>query len=135
MKIDVSPGEVADRLTILEIKLERITEPGKRQALEREYETLLPHRAQFRGPQSDGRCGNSRASTPPSGKSRHTREHERRGDFGPAFVELARSVYVTNDRRAAVKQRINEHLGSAFAEVKSYSSYRTPAASPTNRGE
>lgn len=45
---------------------------------------------------------------------------EQRSDFGPRFIELARSVYQTNDRRAAVKRQINERLGSRIVEEKSY---------------
>ena len=45
---------------------------------------------------------------------------EARGDFGPAFIALARAVYVTNDKRAKVKKDINLHLGSALVEEKSY---------------
>jgi len=48
------------------------------------------------------------------------REHEVCSDFGPRFIELARSVYLTNDRRASVKQRINVAFGSAITEEKSY---------------
>ena len=48
------------------------------------------------------------------------RDCERKSDFGPRFIELARSVYHTNDRRAAVKRRINERLGSRIVEEKSY---------------
>ena len=48
------------------------------------------------------------------------RDCERDGDFGARFVELARSVYQTNDRRAAVKRRINERLGSEIVEEKAY---------------
>ena len=48
------------------------------------------------------------------------RECERAGDFGPRFVELARSVYHNNDRRAEIKRRINERLGSKIMEAKSY---------------
>ena len=51
------------------------------------------------------------------------RECERRQDFGPRFVELARSVYRSNDRRAALKRRVNELLGSAIVEEKSYTDY------------
>jgi len=47
------------------------------------------------------------------------RSCERAGDFGPCFIELARSVYVANDRRAAVKRRINERLGAEIIEEKS----------------
>ncbi|PKL95605.1 MAG: hypothetical protein CVV18_04830, partial [Gammaproteobacteria bacterium HGW-Gammaproteobacteria-8] len=48
---------------------------------------------------------------------------ERRRDFGERFVELARSVYRTNDRRAAIKRQINEQLGSTIVEEKSYAAY------------
>ena len=48
------------------------------------------------------------------------RGFERNSDFGPRFIELARSVYLTNDRRAAVKRRISERLGSRIVEEKSY---------------
>lgn len=51
------------------------------------------------------------------------REYERGKDFGPAFVELARSVYKNNDKRADLKLRINQHLGSELVEEKSYSDY------------
>ena len=59
---------------------------------------------------------------------------ERAGDFGPRFVELARSVYRTNDRRSELKRRINELLGSGLVEEKSYAAYLAappePAAPP-----
>ena len=51
------------------------------------------------------------------------RDCERAKDFGPRFVELARSVYVTNDERSRLKRRINELLGSRLIEEKSYASY------------
>ena len=51
------------------------------------------------------------------------RDCERDGDFGPKFVELARSVYKTNDRRAALKREINTLLGSRLVEEKSYRPY------------
>jgi predicted nucleic acid-binding Zn-ribbon protein len=51
------------------------------------------------------------------------RDCERAQDFGPEFIELARSVYRTNDRRAAIKRQINELAGSAIIEEKSYSQY------------
>ena len=51
------------------------------------------------------------------------RAKERTGDFGPAFVALARSVYRTNDRRAALKREINALLGSALIEEKRYTRY------------
>ena len=51
------------------------------------------------------------------------RDCERDKDFGPRFIELARSVYINNDERAAIKRRINEALGSDIVEEKSYSDY------------
>jgi hypothetical protein len=51
------------------------------------------------------------------------RAADARGDFGPAFVELARSVYRTNDRRAELKRRINALLGSAMRDEKQYCPY------------
>jgi len=57
---------------------------------------------------------------------------EREGDFRPKFVELARSVYHNNDQRAALKRRINERLGSAIIEEKSYSP-SSPTFFPPNR--
>ena len=52
------------------------------------------------------------------------RDCERHRDFGPRFVELARSVYHTNDRRAELKRRVNELLGSRIVEEKAYAEYR-----------
>ncbi|MDX1799504.1 MAG: hypothetical protein R3303_01150, partial [Marinobacter sp.] len=51
------------------------------------------------------------------------RDQEAAQDFGPRFIELARAVYVTNDRRAAIKKEINLALGSRFVEEKSYQDY------------
>jgi hypothetical protein len=48
------------------------------------------------------------------------RDHERRGDFGPGFVDLARAVYRNNDRRAAIKREINQRFNSDLVEEKSY---------------
>lgn len=125
MQIEVSPGEVVDRMTILEIKLERITDPAKRECLERDYEMLSA----------------AWAETPISSSLKALREalkdvnmmlwqveddlrqHERRKDFGPGFVELARSVYRYNDRRAALKQEINALAGSTLNDIKSYAAY------------
>jgi hypothetical protein len=61
------------------------------------------------------------------------RDHERRKDFGPRFVELARQVYLTNDRRAKIKRAINLRLGSVLIEEKSYQPYKVDTASVTTR--
>jgi hypothetical protein len=58
------------------------------------------------------------------------RDCERAGDFGPRFIELARSVYCQNDERAALKRKINSLLGSALIEEKSYAPYGASAGGP-----
>jgi hypothetical protein len=128
VKIEVSPGELADRLTILEIKLERIVEPDKRRNVECEYHMLLPHRAELCGPEIDGLMAELKEVNAALWRIEGAlRECERQDDFGPRFVELARSVYLTNDRRSAIKRRINEQLGSAIMEEKSYPAYEARA--------
>ena len=57
---------------------------------------------------------------------------ERTGDFGPRFVEMARSVYRHNDRRAAIKRQINERLGSEIVEEKSFTAIEPAARWPGN---
>jgi hypothetical protein len=121
--IEASPGEVIDKITILEIKAERISEPDKLLNVRRELEAL---RLAFE--QSISRSEVLQAL---SAELRSVNEAiwdvedairicERDGDFGPRFVELARSVYKNNDRRAALKRKINEQLGSRIVEEKSY---------------
>ena len=125
MQIEVSPGEVVDRMTILEIKLERITDPAKRECLERDYGMLQAALAAT--PVSPGLAALRNALKQVNlalwQVEDDLREHERRKDFGPSFVELARSVYRHNDRRAALKQDINALAGSALNDVKSYAAY------------
>jgi hypothetical protein len=125
MLIEAAPGEVVDRLTILELKLEKIADPVRLAPLQREYETLAATLA---------------AALPVEGLDAlrtelkavnaalwlvedDLRDCERAKDFGPRFVALARSVYRHNDRRSALKTAINKAAGSALAEVKSYAPY------------
>jgi hypothetical protein len=124
VKIDVSPGELLDRLTIFEIKLERIKAPEKRRNLALEYEALLQARAGLKDQQLDALVAELKEVNATLWQIEdELRDHERRSEFGPAFVELARSVYFNNDRRSAIKRRINEQLGSALTEEKTYPSY------------
>ena len=124
--VAVSAGELIDKITILEIKSERIADAAKLANVRHELETLDAARRE--------------AVTPSPGLDELTaglkavnerlwqieddiRDCERNGDFGPRFVELARAVYVNNDERAALKRRINELLGSDIVEEKSYAAY------------
>lgn len=123
--IEVAPGELVDKLTILDIKLERMTDVAKRHNVMTEKHVL-----------SEALEGLS-APAPVAELTRRLRlvnetlwaiedeirDCERHGDFGPTFVALARAVYKTNDERADLKRAINVALGSRLIEEKSYSSY------------
>lgn len=127
----ISPGELLDKLTILEIKKERIVDPDKRVNVIRELEVLSALWAKA-SPASEHAAALGleamRAELKTINQSLWTIEDdiracESRQDFGPQFIELARAVYQTNDRRAAVKKQINQALGSDLVEEKSYSEY------------
>ena len=124
--VDIAPGELIDKLTILEIKLEKIKDERKLANIRSEYADLM---RVFRSSIVE----TSRLTTLIAELKRinatlweiedDIRDQERAGTFGQAFVDLARSVYRTNDLRAATKREINELLNSAIIEEKSYSSY------------
>jgi hypothetical protein len=126
LDVQTSPGEFLDKLTILEIKAERIGDPAKLANVRRELDQL---RATW-------------AATPLAGRDvarlvaelklvnvalweieDGIRGHEAEQRFDGGFIELARSVYRTNDRRAALKRELNVALGSDLIEEKSYTDY------------
>ncbi len=119
----VSLGEIIDKMTILEIKVEQLNGTG--QAYASHELSLLRQVLSNAGIAMDPtleeqlKSVNRRLWTIED----DIRDHERRKDFGPSFIELARSVYFTNDERAVIKRQINELYGSAIVEVKSYSDY------------
>lgn len=124
--IEVAPGELIDKLTILAIKLDRIADPQKRVNVLVEYETLEAARrgAMAPSPALDALTADLRGVNERLWEIEDLiRNCERRGDFGADFVELARAVYITNDRRAALKKEINGLLGSRLIEEKSYQDY------------
>jgi hypothetical protein len=124
--VEVAPGELIDKITILEIKSERMEDPNKVKNVRIELQVLADARD---------------AAVPPSEElvrltaelksvnealweiEDRIRDCERAKDFGPEFIELARSVYRSNDRRAAAKREINDLLGSKIIEEKSYAAY------------
>lgn len=123
MKIEVSNGELIDKVTILEIKLVQIKDPGKLRNIRQEHDALIP----LAGPLID-QIGSLFGNL--AGINRRLweiedriRDYERAGDFGPGFIEAARSVYRLNDERAAIKREINHVTGSSLTEEKSYSGY------------
>ena len=123
--VEIAPGELIDKLTILRIKAARIADPAKvaNVVIERD---LLAARWQSL-PGTDALNDLVEELTAINGAlwqiEDDIRDCERTQNFGPKFIELARSVYKTNDRRAAVKRAINEALGSTIIEEKSYSGY------------
>ncbi len=125
--VEVSPGELLDKITILEIKSQRIAESAKLRNVAVELQTLeaARRRALPDSPQLAVMVAELRAINEALWQIEDDiRRCEQDGDFGPRFVELARSVYRTNDRRAALKRRINDLLGARIVEEKSYAGER-----------
>ncbi len=124
--IEVAPGELIDKITILEIKAERIDEPAKLANVRIELEAITATRDKS-VPQSIELDELSDELKKINIKlweiEDDIRNCERNKDFGPEFVRLARSVYVTNDIRASLKRDINKLLGSRLIEEKSYAGY------------
>jgi hypothetical protein len=124
--VEISPGELLDKITILQIKSRRITDPAKLrnvalelQALESARRRTLPDTPALTALAGELQAVNEALWNVED----DLRRCERDRDFGPRFVELARSVYRTNDRRAALKRRVNELLGARIVEEKSYADY------------
>ena len=120
--VPVSGGELIDKITILEIKLERIDRPGARANVAREHALLT---AAAQGVAAIAGIDRLHARLKEVNVALWEiedaiREEEAAGRFGPRFVELARAVYKTNDRRAAIKREVNDLLGSDLVEEKSY---------------
>ncbi|MDR6774053.1 tetratricopeptide repeat protein [Azospirillum sp. BE72] len=122
----VSWGELLDKITILDIKAERIADADKLANVRREREALVAVAAQANTarPEVAALIDDLRAvNTTLWMVEDEIRDCERAKDFGPRFVELARQVYHTNDRRAALKRDLNRLLGSELVEEKSYQAY------------
>ena len=159
--VPVSAGELVDKITILQIKAQRIGDPAKRTNVAVELAALeavavraglVAEAGQAPGPDGvfvpipavgSGSDDGGDAGADEAGQAAlatvmaqlvtvngelwdiedRIRDCERAGDFGPGFVELARAVYRTNDRRAALKAQINQLCGSLLVEEKSYAAY------------
>lgn len=124
--IPISPGELLDKITILEIKSARISASDKLANINRELGML--NQVWSDAVNEDEALQQMRAEIKSINEALwdiedDIRDEEREKRFGERFVELARSVYVTNDQRADVKKRINLHLKSDIVEEKSYQDY------------
>jgi len=126
MQVEIAPGELVDKITILAIKRARITDAAKLRNVEHEYQILTAiFPVEF---QSNGKLRDLQAALQTVNETiwqieDDIRDHERRKDFGATFVDLARGVYINNDQRAALKREINDVLGSGIVEEKSYTAY------------
>ena len=126
IKVPVFFGEVLDKITILEIKSERIQDAAKVKNVRLELEELssvwddaVSDPASIASLREQLKAVNEQLWVIED----DIRDQEAEQDFGPRFIELARAVYVTNDKRAALKKDINLALGSRFVEEKSYQDY------------
>ncbi len=126
LKVEIAPGELIDKITILEIKSKRMDDPAKLENVRRELEILSATR--------DGELDGSVELDELAAKLKTVNEKlwvieddirdcEAAGDFGETFIGLARAVYQTNDERARLKREINVLLGSEIIEEKSYKPY------------
>ncbi len=132
MKIDSQPavpvswGELLDKVTILEIKAQKLSNEAARKNVEHELTLLTPYFKQ--AIRSAAALDSKIAELRQINQSLwdiedEIRDKERAQDFGAEFIKLARSVYHTNDMRAAVKREINQLLSSGIFEEKSYKAY------------
>ncbi len=126
LHVPVSVGEVIDKITILEIKQERIPNPAKLENIRREL-TMLQEvvKAEIQpSNELDALHAKLKGINEELWQIEDDiRDKERAKSFDDEFVRLARAVYVTNDQRAAAKREINELLGSTLVEEKSYAAY------------
>ena len=126
VKVDVAPGELIDKITILLIKSERMDDPHKIANVQLELDILQAiHESSIPGsPALDGLTAKlKRVNEALWEIEDDIRACEAKRDFGDTFVQLARSVYRTNDERAQLKRDINVLLGSQILEEKSYKPY------------
>jgi hypothetical protein len=122
----VSPGELIDKLTILVIKSQRMTDPAKLANVRTELRLLRETWAGSRWAASDIKADEAALLAVNERLwdiEDRIRDKERDKAFDARFIELARSVYIENDQRAAIKKRINTALGSTIVEEKSYAAY------------
>jgi hypothetical protein len=123
MKIEVSNGEIIDKLTIIQIKLERIKEKSKLVNLKKEFDELIIASSRIMDTSDPLYIALYQINSELWDIEDHIRDLERKKDFGSDFVETARTVYIKNDKRSEVKREINIKTSSGLIEEKSYEKY------------
>ncbi len=127
IQIPISPGELLDKITILQIKSERIQDPAKVANVKVELDLLsnvwrqsVTSDAKIEALTKELKSINEKLWKVED----DIRDEERNKQFGERFIELARSVYIINDDRANAKKKVNLHLNSSIVEEKSYQDYQ-----------
>ena len=123
MKIEVSNGEIIDKLTILQIKLERIKDKEKILNLRKEYDMLIAISSSIISTSDPLYIALYEVNCELWDIEDLIRDLERKKDFGENFIATARAVYFKNDRRSELKREINIKTSSGLIEEKSYEKY------------
>ena len=120
---EISVGELLDKLTILEIKLEKISDKESLKIIEKEYQILnkmdVVDKNQYKALFDELKSTNRKLWDIENEK----RLCEKNSDFGEKFIQVSRDVHFMNDNRAKVKSKINKIFGSSIEEVKEYTKY------------
>ena len=124
--VEVSVGELLDKISILEIKKEKIKDPEKLKFINEEYEVLKAELNQ--NVKSDEKLNDLFNSLKDINSKLWVIEDDKRlceknSDFGEKFIKLSRDVHFLNDSRAKIKLEMNNHTGSKIKEIKEYTSY------------
>ena len=123
MKIEVSNGEIIDKLTIIQIKIERIKDNNKLLNLRKEFEELRNAASKILSIDDPLYKALYEVNCDLWEIEDNIRDLERRKEFGEDFIQTARSVYQKNDKRAVIKRKINIKTSSGLIEEKSYEKY------------
>ena len=126
IKRELSVGELLDKISILQIKAERIVDPSKLENINKELDVLMSlwKDSAYSNNNLESETNELKAINEELWAIEDKiRDKERNRIFDKGFIELARAVYITNDKRADIKRIINSKTGSALIEEKSYSDY------------
>jgi hypothetical protein len=123
MTIEVSNGEIIDKLTIIQIKLERIKDEVKLENLRKEFDVLEKASSSIISRDDFLYIALYKVNCSLWDIEDRIRDLERKKDFGSDFIETARSVYIMNDKRSDIKREINLKTSSGLIEEKSYEKY------------
>jgi len=123
---EISAGELLDKISILEIKLDKIKDQGKKEEVKKEYNVLKKvQKSNIKTNQEIEKLFLEIKKTNLTlwDIEDKIRICEKQKDFGKTFISLARNVYINNDKRAKIKSEINKILGSNIREIKEYADY------------